>query len=613
MTRLAELLRRDRDSTSAIALRWDSEANADQVVHWGELLTDVTRLRDRLRNASDGGWVLLTEDAYAFAVGLLALWHSGRYAISPPNRQESALRVLQTRASGVLTDRPEWFPESSSIDPLLRDEDSKGSIELDSRSIGVSTEFDILDPDSLAMEFYTSGTTGDEKPVLKKIRHLEDEVDELGRNWDVLVKDATVFSSASHQHLYGMLFGVLWPLCAGHVFQATHFLHAGELIPRLRDADRCVLASVPTHLKNLVGHVQCPLLRDRCRAIFSSGGPLPQETARRITESVGEAPIEVLGSTETGGIAWRRQAEETTSRLWTPFAPVKIEQDSALDTLRVRSPFVSVGGADGFLTGDRIALHGGERFELLGRADRVVKIGERRLDLERMESQLRGHEWVDDVALTTLQRESGEPQPDRTDQTERVAAAVVPSSQGWAIIRGPGKRAFSKELRSTLAEAWDPILHPRYWRFVGELPENQQGKIVQSRLRELFREPDWGQLSSDRPDLLSENRNPNAIERSCLVPSDLSCFPGHFPNRQVVPGVLQLDWALALAEVWLGGVPRVLEIESLKLLRPLTPGDRFQIRVERLKSTQLAIKLWSDDGVFAKARIRIAEARHSQP
>lgn len=606
MSGLSQLLRRDRNAASKVALRWDADANADRSVSWRQLLEDVAQLRDRLWVSPDGGWVLLTEDAYAFAVGLLALWHSGRHAISPPNRQPSALRILQTRAAGVLTDRPEWFPEGSSIDPLPRERHSQSSID-------PSTRFEILDPEALAVEFYTSGTTGAEKPVLKKIRHLEDEVDELGKNWDALVKDAIVFASASHQHLYGMLFGVLWPLSSGHVFQARHFLHAGELIPRLRDADQSVLASVPTHLKNLAAHAQSPSIRDHCRTIFSSGGPLSHETARRIAELVGEAPIEVLGSTETGGIAWRRQDPQNTKQLWIPFGPVQLRRDPALGTLHVRSPFVSVGSANGFLTGDRIQLHDDERFELLGRADRVVKIGERRLDLERMESQLRGHEWVDDLALTTLQREIEESQSERTGPSERVAAAVIPSSQGWALICASGKRAFCADLRSRLADAWDPILHPRYWRLVVDLPENPQGKITQSRLRELFQEPDWGALSSDRPELLGEDRSPNAIERSCLVPPDLSCFPGHFPNRPMVPGVLQLDWALALAEVWLGRAPRVLEIESLKLLLPLEPGARFRIRVEQPKSTQLRVKLWSDGEVFAKARIRIEAASRSKP
>ena len=90
------------------------------------------------------------------------------------------------------------------------------------------------------------------------------------------------------------------------------------------------------------------------------------------------------------------------------------------------------------------------------------------------------------------------------------------------------------------------------------------------------------------------------------MPADLSCFPGHFPDRSVVPGVLQLDWALALAEVWLGEMPRVEQIESLKLLMPLEPGVLFQMRVERTAPNRLEIRFWSEGVVFSKGRIRIA-------
>lgn len=222
-----------------------------------------------------------------------------------------------------------------------------------------------------------------------------------------------------------------------------------------------------------------------------------------------------------------------------------------------------------------------------------------------MESQLRGQDWVDDVALTTFMRDGEELSGERAELQERVAAVVIPSEKGWALIRDSGRRAFSSGLRGSLADAWDPILHPRYWRFVHKLPENPQGKVTQDLLRALFQHADWGQSSIDRPEVLDEMRSREAIERACLVPSDLSCFPGHFPDRLVVPGVLQLDWGLTLAEVWMGRAPEVTQIESLKLISPLNPGAHFRIRVSQPQPTRLEIKLWQHDQVFAKARIRI--------
>ena len=101
-------------------------------------------------------------------------------------------------------------------------------------------------------------------------------------SWDELVGDATVFATASHQHLYGLLFGVLWPLCAERAFQSQHLLHAGELIPRLRAARSWALAGVPTHLKRFARQLDAAAPVNSCRAVFSSGGPLDRETTRRV-------------------------------------------------------------------------------------------------------------------------------------------------------------------------------------------------------------------------------------------------------------------------------------------------------------------------------------------
>jgi acyl-CoA synthetase (AMP-forming)/AMP-acid ligase II len=547
----------------------------------------VAALRERIAGEPEGAWVLLTEDAYAFAVGLLALWHSGRHAISPPNRQKSSLQMLQTRAAGVLSDRPDWFPQGSPLHPVV-----------DPRR-GAPSSLSPLSPDALAVEFYTSGTTGAEKPVTKRIRHLEDEVSGLGATWDELVKGATVFATASHQHLYGLLFGVLWPLSAGHTFQAQHFLHVGELVPRMRGVEKCVLASVPTHLKRLARQGEVATLRGRCCAVFSSGGPLSTETAHRIARVLGRPPLEVLGSTETGGIAWRAQEPGRKESLWTPFSAVRVTRDLRSSVMRVSSPFVSVDETgEGFATGDGISLRPNGCFQLEGRLDRVVKVGEKRLDLARMESQLRGHPCVAEVALATIDR----------DTELRVAAAVVPTERGWERIRLEGRLAFVRALRASLTENWDPVLHPRLWRTVRDLPENTQGKVPLDSLAQLFQEPDWEGPAADRPEVLEEFRGRSSLERLCLVPRDLSCFPGHFPDLPVVPGVLQLDWAMELVAELLDATPRIEAIESLKLLAPLEPGGRFRIRVRVAPEARVDLKIWSEGAEHARGRVRLDTA-----
>lgn len=586
MTSLSHLLAEPRHPGAVVARRWDPVSRVGRVVRWGELSSHVAGLRARIERQPDGPFVLLSEDAYAFAVGLLALWHSGRHAVLPPNRQPGALRGLQTRTVGVLSDRPDWFPEGSCLDPL----EHPGPPGPDPPAP--------LSLDAVAVELFTSGTTGAEKPVAKRVRHLADEVQELDALWNGRVADATVFATASHQHLYGLLFGVLWPLCAGRPFQAEHLLHGGELVPRMREAGAFVLASVPTHLKRLARHSDVSELRGHCRGVFSSGGPLATDTASAVAGVLGAAPVEVLGSTETGGVAWRTQEPGADESFWTPFPSVRITRDGQTGAARVDSPFVSVDeGGGGFATGDRIEVQADGRFRLAGRADRVVKIGEKRLDLAQMESRLRAQDEVSEVALASVDR----------DAEPRVVAAVVPTRKGWERIHREGRRAFGLGLGASLAADWDPVLHPRLWRAVTELPENAQGKVTAEALRELFRDPEPPAPRVDRPEILAERRDGDSLERSCRVPTDLACFAGHFPDIPLVPGVLQLDWAMELASVLLEAPPAVAEIELLKLRSPLRPGAGFRIRARVVAGDRLEFRIWGDTCEHASGRVRLGE------
>jgi acyl-CoA synthetase (AMP-forming)/AMP-acid ligase II len=578
----------ERDASSPVSLQWDSASRADRIHDWGEFRAQVAGLGHRIAEHPAGPWVLLTENAYAFAVGLLALWHAGRHAISPPNHQPATLRQLEARAVGVISDRPDWLPESAHLHPLA------------AASGGSSVALAPLRSDAIALELFTSGTTGPEKPVWKRIGDLDLELRVLAGLWDARLGDASILASASHQHLYGLLFGVLWPLAAGRVFYAHRLLHAGELLPRARQEGEFAIVSVPAHLKRLGGHLAMASVRDGCRAVFSSGGPLPAETAHRIARLLGSTPIEVLGSTETGGFAWRTQEPARTESLWTLFPGVGLTRDPETEVARVCSPFASPDEpGNGVATGDRIDLRPDGRFQLKGRADRVVKVGEKRIDLAQMESHLRAHPCVADAALTLIRHET-EP---------RVAAAVVPTERGWDLLRREGRVGLRAELSATLAESWDPVSHPRYWRTVSRLPENAQGKVTAEALRELFRDDENAATFAERPEVLEEVHGGGFLERSCRVPVDLSCFSGHFPGSPMVPAALQLDWVMDLVADLLDAAASVEAIDLARFSAPLRPGDRFSIQVRDASADRVEFRLWNGDREYARGRVRIASRR----
>jgi acyl-coenzyme A synthetase/AMP-(fatty) acid ligase len=352
----------------------------------------------------------------------------------------------------------------------------------------------------------------------------------------------------------------------------------------MRETAACVLVATPVHLKRLADSQALHDARGVCRAVFSSGGPLEADTAQAIGTALGATPFEILGSTETGGVAVRQRGTATGER-WQPLPRVRVTTEPDEGRLRVTSPFVSCGepgDADlqSFTMGDRATLGADGCFELLGRADRTVKVGEKRLSLPDMERALQEQPGVAEAALFVAPR-AGEP---------RVHAVVVPTPAGRAILATTGRRAFGAQLVDELARAWDRVLLPRAWRFVDALPRNSQGKLPSAALRALF------EKRAANPRIASEERDGNRLVRLLHVPVDLAGIEGHFEGYPVGPGVMQLGWALDAAAVLLGETARVRRLDAVKFPTLLRPGASVRLEVELL-----------DDGARLRFTLRVAD------
>jgi 3-hydroxymyristoyl/3-hydroxydecanoyl-(acyl carrier protein) dehydratase len=72
------------------------------------------------------------------------------------------------------------------------------------------------------------------------------------------------------------------------------------------------------------------------------------------------------------------------------------------------------------------------------------------------------------------------------------------------------------------------------------------------------------------------------------VPRDLDYFDGHFPGAPVVPGVVLIKWALALARRRLGVAGVFAGVEALKFQHVVRPGAAVTLE---LKYAEAAGKL----------------------
>ncbi len=546
----------------------------------GDLLRRVAGLAAWLEKSGPGRWLVQSEDAYASAICALALIHSRGCAVVAPNAQAETLRRLARGVEGALAPPGVAIPDFGARPRLWPLEDCAGSEALAR----------VRSRAAVVAEFQTSGTTGPEKSVRKELRQIEDEVAALEELFGERLGAATsIFATVSPQHIYGLLFRVLWPLSSGRPFQAETLLLPPELVPRMRERSPCALVTTPSHLQRMASGRGLRALAGHCRAVFSSGAALDSATRDAVAEQLGTPPIEILGSTETGGIAWR-----TGDASWTAFPGVAIETDESGRLVAV-SPFASggercAGGRRRVATGDLCLLGADGRFELRGRADRVVKIAGKRLALAAMESELLQHPWVLDAAIVAIERGA----------EARVAAAVALSAEGRAALAQRGRGPLREACAGHLAARFDRVLLPRAWRFLAALPRNATGKLPAAALRGLFERP-------REPIAHAERREPNALRRELEVPLDLAQLEGHFEGDPIVPGIAMLAWVMSAARELLGHDAPIGCIDVVKFPEPLRPGARFALRVEhRPERGRLDFELRDAARVFATGRCTLA-------
>ena len=398
-------------------------------------------------------WALVCDDAGWFGAGLLALAGRGRSIVLPQAPQAGSL--AGTGIEAVLTDRPGSFRDFETLSVAEPSDDFQPEPP--------------LPDDETRVEFYTSGSSGAPKCVPKAYLQLRLEVEALERQWGAALGDAAVVGTVPNHHLYGLLFRVLWPLSAGRPFAADMCLQPGELRSATA-ARRCAVVSSPAFLSRLTDHAGLPPAA-QVAGLFSSGAPLPDPTAQALGEGWGRAAVEVYGSTETGGVAWRAWDGPQDRPWWTPIRGVAAElrEDDAGPRLWARS--ACTYAQDWMPTGDLARFGGDGRFMLLGRADDVLKFEDKRVSLGEMRTHLLQHPAVAEARLLLL--------PGRR---QHIGAVVVLQP----VQRGAERGETRETLRAWMAERYEALLIPRKWRFPDALPDNAMGKTEQARLLALF-------------------------------------------------------------------------------------------------------------------------------
>ncbi len=69
------------------------------------------------------------------------------------------------------------------------------------------------------------------------------------------------------------------------------------------------------------------------------------------------------------------------------------------------------------------------------------------------------------------------------------------------------------------------------------------------------------------------------------LPADHPAFAGHFPERPILPGVVQLDWAVRLASLAFDLSPQPACQVQVKFVQLVTPNQTLILRLNRTGET----------------------------
>lgn len=364
-----------------------------------------------------------------------------------------------------------------------------------------------INPDSIIVNFFTSGTTSEPRLIKKTLLNLIGEGEDIIAEFDLTQEDLEFISTAKMKYLFGLTFHFMVPLCGGFVINANN-VDFPEQVKGVLEKN-LFFVSTPSFLEKISKYDAA--LPQTPKFIFSSGAKLSDEVFSYFEKS--SSVVEIYGSTETGIVGYRRQS---TAPNFQKFKNVEISTDDE-NHLTVRSNFFP---ENEFKLNDIVNLEG-DNFSLIRRSDNILKIQEKRISVAELVEKINRHYFVNNSHCLKV--------------GEKLGCAAVLSDMGKEYFLKNGNLATVGLLKKGLKDTTEIV--PQKWRFLDEIPKNDRGKIDKERIEQIF------STKLSYPLVLKRSQSGKNAELTLAFHRESNFFKGHFDDFPIVPGVVQLFWA----------------------------------------------------------------------
>lgn len=389
--------------------------------------------------------------------------------------------------------------------------------------------------------FKTGGTTANSKVVRKSAANFEKESRDICEALK-LEGDLEFITTTTIEHLFGYSFHYSLPRVCGFRRNENRVNYPEDI-----NVENAVLVTTPSFLEVMRKYDVKPPVNPK--VIIAAGAKLEDETFK-YAMSISDKVVEIYGSTETGVIGYRTSYETKRLKL---FRGIKVLETTD-DFTKIETEYSLVSPV---MIEDRIKSFGDE-IEFVARAGRVLKIQEKRVMSDEIETEIKKFEYIEDVYCFEYEG--------------KLAALAVLSEVGKKFLLENDKLTLVKKLKSGLLSEG---VVPQHWKFFDEIPKKKNGKVDKEFIHEIF------SLNLSMPLILSRFVEGEQAFFKLAFIKNSSFFKGHFEEFPILPGVAQLFFANWFTKLAYGIDCSAGQIRKVKFSNIIKPDEIIELELKK--------------------------------
>ncbi len=389
----------------------------------------------------------------------------------------------------------------------------------------------------------TSGSTGEPVLIKKYIHQMINEAECLKDFLCFQPESKSVCSIVPHHHMYGLTFAVFLP-----IVNKFPIIEQSPVFENLSQFTENILVASPEFLKKLILYnkkITKNAVKNK-ELIITAGSALDEKTRNSLKDITNAKVLNIYGSTETGVIAY------DLGEGFRLFKSVKILNNNGVNEL-------TSNWSDKYILNDEIKVTN-DRLEIYGRSDRVVKIADKRFSLDMIEKYVKQSDLIYDAYAYTIDN--------------RIGVLISLTENGRTVFRNTGKKGIIEDIEKYTYNMFGTNI--RHYKIVSSIFRNSNGKLIK-------KENDM--LISDKHQIEFKQENVEKTQDgiyalfSALISDDIFYLPAHFYNFPLIPGFIELDHVIKLAEKFEYDYTKINKISNLKFSNFIRPYDKITVEL----------------------------------